>query len=290
MRVIDGGRSHDGRPASPLATAAAEGVLYDDPMAKVLGIDSDSSSTVRWLGYGLGAVALMLGFAVVTRAVAIFVESTNTRSSVAIPQEIDVQAEVPPPPPPAATAKPEEKPEAPSPKPLPREAPPPPAPAQAGKVLTREPDPNEPVDLTGDTIVTGNAEAYAGGVTARNGTSPNAVPKLAPEPTAKPAAGAPSGPPAPDRSRPAKLAGDSTWNCDFPDEANAAQIDEAYVAIQVDVRPDGTPASVRVSKDPGHGFGRLARGCALGQHFAPALDRDGHPVAATVPFNIHFSR
>jgi protein TonB len=232
----------------------------------------------------------MLGFAVATRAVAIFVESTNARSSRATPQEIEVQAEAPPPPP-VATTKPEDKPEAPQPKPVPREAPPPPAPAQAGKVLTREPDPNEPVDLTGDTIVTGNAEGYAGGLTAREGTSRTAVRDLTAEPTPKPAAPAPPTPQGPDRSRPAKLAGGSEWSCDdFPEEANAAQIDDAYVTIQVDVMPDGTPASVRVSSDPGHGFGRLARRCALAKHFEPALDHDGHPLASTIPVRIHFSR
>ena len=54
-------------------------------------------------------------------------------------------------------------------------APPPPPPAQAAKVLTQEPKPDEPVDLTGNTIVQGNADTYAGGFTTANGTSSAAV-------------------------------------------------------------------------------------------------------------------
>ena len=285
MSSIETRRSSDGLRSSKVAAAGAAASLYDDPMAKVFGLDSESPGPTHWLGYGLGAVALMLGFAVVTRAVAIFVESTNALSPHAISQEIDVQVEAPPPPPPPVAPKAEEKPEAP--RPVAHEAPPPP-PAQAGKVLTREADPNEPVDLTGDTIVTGEGE-FAGGLTAANGTSKTAVRELAP--VAKPAAPAAAAQPSVDRSRPAKLAGGSEWACDdFPEEANAAQIDDAYVTIQVNVKPDGAAESVRVSSDPGHGFGRLARSCALAKHFEAALDREGHPVDATMTVRIHFSR
>ena len=85
--------------------------------------------------------------------------------------EVEMVNAPPPPPPP-----PEEKTEPEAPKPLPaskapREQEPAPAPAQAGKILTQEPDPDAPVDLTGQGFVTGNAETYAGGVTASNGTS-----------------------------------------------------------------------------------------------------------------------
>ena len=43
----------------------------------------------------------------------------------------------------------------------------------------------------------------------------------------------------------------SEWNCPFPPEADTAQIDEAYVTLQVDVRADGTPADVRVLERSG---------------------------------------
>ncbi len=122
---------------------------YDDPMARVLGLDAESSwGPARWLGYGLGGTLAMVLCFGGAYALTALVRNTNPRLAAA-PQEIDVQEEaIPPPPPPPPTAKPEDKPEVP--RAVPREAPPPP-PAQAGKVLTREPDPNEPVDLTSDT-------------------------------------------------------------------------------------------------------------------------------------------
>ena len=59
--------------------------------------------------------------------------------------------------------------------PPPKEAtpPPPPAAAQAGAVLTAKPD-DAPVDFT-NSIVVGNGESYAGGVTQAQGTSTVAV-------------------------------------------------------------------------------------------------------------------
>jgi len=57
------------------------------------------------------------------------------------------------------------------------------------------------------------------------------------------------------------------------------------------VRPDGTAESVQVVFDPGHGFGRLAKSCAMKQHFDVALDHDGHPVIGTThPFAVRFNR
>jgi protein TonB len=175
----------------------------------------------------------------------------------------------------------------------PRE-PPPSAPAQAAKVLTQEPRPDEPIDLTGNTFVQGNADVYAGGITMTNGTSANAV-RTQPSPTGVPggtgAPQAPPGPPKVDRSRHASLGGGGDWNCPFPPESDTAQVDEANVTLQVDVRPDGTPAAVRVLSDPGNGFGREARRCALGKRFVPELDTDGNPVPGTTrPFRVHFSR
>jgi protein TonB len=286
MSASDGSERRDRHPPSDGPKPSERTPAYDDPMAKVLGLDSESSwGPARWLGYGLGGTLAMCLAGAAAYALALFVSSTNPRSA-ATTQEIDVQEEAPPPPPPAPTAKPEDKPEAP--RAVAHEAPPP-APAQAGKVLTREPDPNEPVDLTGDTIVTGNADGYVGGVTAANGTSKTAVRELAPVEKPQPPAAAP--PPAVDRSRPAKLEGGSYWDdCGFPEEADPLQIDDAHVTIQVNIKPDGTVESVRVTSDPGHGFGHLAKSCALAKHFEPAWDRDGHPMATTLTVPIHFSR
>jgi protein TonB len=286
------GRASMTPPVRGLAMADAAAMYDDDPMSKVLGLDAQSSGPVAWLGYYLGAIALMLGLMVSARVVTLVLEKMDAQAQPAqvSPQEIEVMRDEPPPPPPAPeeTAKPEDPPPVVK---APKEAPPPAAaPAQAAKVLTQEPDPNEPVDLTGNTIVQGNADAYAGGTTSANGTSTRAVRAIA-SPTGVPnGTGAPPAKPAgPDRSRGLSL-GATEWNAPFPPEADTAQIDDAYVVLQIDARADGTVSAVRVVKDPGNGFGREARRYALGLHLAPALDRDGNPIAASVTTKVHYSR
>jgi periplasmic protein TonB len=277
-------------PVSPwLATAGGPPAFYDDPMSKVLGLDSKTSTLGAWFGFTSGSTLLMVALMALTSVVA-WIHTMHERTAAATPEEIDVMKDDPPPPPPP---EPEVKPEPAAPQVFhPREAPPPP-PAQAAKVLTQEPDPNEPVDLTGNVIVQGNADAYAGGFTSANGTNANAV-HVAAAPTGVPGGkGVPK--PAPqaarDCSRPASLGGGADWSCPFPPEADTAQIDEAYVMLQVDVRPDGTPASVRVVADPGNGFGREARRCAMAKHYPSALDHDCNPIPGTTKaFRVHFSR
>lgn len=275
-----------------LATADGTPSLYDDPMSKVLGLDAKTSSLAAWFGFTSGSTLLLVGLMALTSVVA-WLHTMHERLAAAAPDEIEVMKEDAPPPPPRA--EPDVKPEPVAAAHHAREAPPPPpAPAQAAKVLTQEPDPNEPVDLTGNTIVQGNADAYAGGFTSANGTSANAV-RIA----AAPKGGVPGGTgpvvrPAPqgtvsDRSRSASV-GATEWNAPFPPEADTAQIDDAYVMLQVDVRADGTPAAVRVLSDPGNGFGREARQYAMKQRYSPALDRDGNPIAAATRVRVHFSR
>jgi protein TonB len=209
-------------------------------------------------------------------------------------RELDVVSEPPPPPPePERVPEPEPLPETPAPTPAPKDSeppppnsePPPPAAAEAGKVLTAEPDPNEPVDLTDMGFVTGTGDRYAGGVTASTGTS-----KVAVRDSRATAAGVPGGTgnaPGPavsavDRSRsPAPVSGN--WDCGFPPEAYAEQIERAAVSLVVTVAADGRAQSVTVLQDPGHGFGRVARQCALGKRYSPGLDREGRPVTRTTP-------
>lgn len=293
---MSGGTRRAANGSGPLdvhVLVAAGGMTLpsDDPMTRVLALDASSSSTARWLAYFLAAVALLLGLMVSARVLSLLVTMTErpVRAAPAA-QEIDVVRDEPPPAPPP-TAEPEAKPEPPPPpRPTPREAPPPaPAPAQAGKVLTQEPNPNEPVDLTGNTIISGNADSYAGGITAANGTSPTAVRGLAnPNGTAgsQPIARTPPGP---DRSRRASVESND-WDVPFPAEADQAQINVADVTIQVDVRSDGTASAVRVLKDPGSGFGREARRYALTQRYRVALDHDGNPVASVFAVTVHFTR
>jgi len=219
----------------------------------------------------------------------------------------DVDVIKPPPPAPEEEKKEEpDKPDEPEPEPAPTPkaapepaAPPPPA-AEAGKVLTAPEDPNEPVDLTGNGFVTGNGDAYVGGVTAAAGTGTTATYNPAASPTGKPGgtgtSNKPPPPPpkaeGPDRSRAATIAPGSSWSsCPFPAEADVDQVDYAVVMLIVSVRPDGTPRSVKVVSDPGHGFGRAARLCALSKRYTTALDRDGNPmVGTTPPIRVTFTR
>jgi protein TonB len=172
----------------------------------------------------------------------------------------------------------------------------PPSPARAAKALVREDDRVE--ERSANTVATGDGAATHG---QQSGQGKGEVP------TADPRAGldgqpggtgsgpaTPKGavaPPAPDRSRAPGLVGGSSWRCPFPPEADAEQIDEAVVTIGVTVAPAGVPVSVRVIGDPGHGFGRAARSCALARQYAPGLDRTGAAVTAvTPPIAVHFSR
>lgn len=289
----------DRNGSGPLRAYAVAGATYDDPMSRVLGIGAESSGAGAWAAYTAGALALMAALLVVAQAMSLIFNMRLPFVS-AVTQEIEVSAEEappPPPPPPKVDERAKPEPAAPPPPPAralllqpPPEAPPapPPAPAQAGKVLTQEPNPEEPVDLTGNTIVAGSAETYAGGTTASNGTSTQAVhgPAIA--------QGGPNqvqaAPPGPDRSRRASFGGAGEWNCPFPAEADTAQIDEAYVTIEVDVRADGMASAVRLLSDPGNGFGREARRCAMTRRWQPALDRDGNAINGAARLRVHFSR
>lgn len=198
---------------------------------------------------------------------------------------------------------PEPEPEAPAPEPTPApiDAPsepsnqdaPPPAAAEAGAVLTADPDPNVPLDLTDQGFISGTGTRYVGGVTASTGTAQKAVR----DPGAR-AGGVeggkgtnPNAAPTVNRSRPAGLPQGTSWNCDFPPEADAEQINHAVVRLVVIVGPDGSPKSVNIVEDPGYGFGRLARRCALSKKYEPSLDASGKPIAgATPPFRVRFQR
>jgi Gram-negative bacterial TonB protein C-terminal len=79
--------------------------------------------------------------------------------------------------------------------------------------------------------------------------------------------------------------------CTFPPEAESLHVDIAIVVIVVDVRADGTPSSVAVVSDPGHGFGDAAMQCAMEQRYVAARDDSGRAVASrTKPFRIRFVR
>lgn len=210
-----------------------------------------------------------------------------------------VEVNKPPPPPPPAPEPEPEKPQvqqrAPA-APQNAQQEKPPAPAQAAKVLTADPDPNEPLDLTDQGFVSGDGDRFAGGVTSATGTSKTAVRDT----NAKPggvvggkgtAAPAPPPPPKEDLSRPATPASRSWNDCGFPAEADAEQIDFMRVSISVTVGTDGRAQSVTVLKDPGYGFGNQARQCALRKTYNVGINAEGKPVVTTTPpFFVTFTR
>ena len=141
------------------------------------------------IGAAIGVTGALLshGSAIAHGAAALtglwtFAEKVDARVAARTLTTVDIDVQ-----PPASKPEPEPEPEPelepPTPKPVeqprpqtpePTEAPPPEA-AEAGKLLTAEPDPNEPIDLTGEGFVTGDGTRYAGGITASTGTSKTAV-------------------------------------------------------------------------------------------------------------------
>lgn len=228
-----------------------------------------------------------------------------SRSGRPTTEWIEVVLPAPAPPEPvAAAAEPEPPPPVPSdvPRPAPKSAllepppaaeeprseEPPPAAAEAGKVLDAQ---AEVVDLA-NAIVTGEG-SYRGGTTESGGIS-----KVAVRDTQARASGVPGGTgtrlePAPspkNLSRPPKLAGSGTWDCPFPAEADAEEIHSAVVSLRVRVGKAGAVESVDVTRDPGFGFGRQARRCALRKKWQPGLDRSGQATEGVAIVHVRFGR
>jgi protein TonB len=252
-----------------------------------------------------GAIAAYAAYQPVD--VRLFAEEVHRFTLSRVATSYDIEVEEPPPPEPEPEPEPEKEPEPPAPveeKPVPvvvpKDAPRDPSPAapqtaEAGKVLTAEPDPNEPLDLTGEGFVSGTGTRFAGGVTSSTGTSTVAVRDVNARPDGVPGGTgtAPAAPqPAVDLSRPARPLAGSGWNdCGFPPEADAEQINQALVTLVVVVDENGRPKSASAVKDPGYGFGARAERCALRKSFEPSLDRFGKPkVGSTAPFTVRFTR
>jgi periplasmic protein TonB len=198
--------------------------------------------------------------------------------------EPEPEPEPPPPEPPPQAAAPKPVVKAPKPTPAPPKEAPPPAAAESAKVLAAE---AEPVDF-GDTIVMGNADKYAGGQSASEGTSKVAVHDKNAQ--ANGVVGGTGKNPAADLTRAPTLASGLHWDCPFPVEADDAGIDSAVVGLRVEVAADGKVKEARALTDPGHGFGREARRCALSKRWAPGLDRAGRATVAIAMVNVRFER
>ena len=271
-----------------------------DPLAAVLGLGGDAARVGALLGL-LGA--LTLHGAAGVQAAANLYEAENFAISVAeyvknnLQLQIDIDSTPPPPPPPPTPPPPEAEPEK-APPPPPQAAneppPPPPAPAEAGKVLTSDPDPDAPVDLTGDGFVTGNGE-FRGGITSGSGTAKTAVRDIKAQPSGV-AAGTGAAPapvakaPEKDLSQAAMPMGTSWSDCGFPAEAQLDGVEFGIVKLVVIVTPEGRAKSVTILSDPGSGFGNHARQCAMRRTYKPALDKSGQAVvSSTPPFTVKFT-
>ncbi|WP_437825207.1 energy transducer TonB [Sorangium sp. So ce1153] len=326
--IHDGRRRRDGRGgadpggapepppslAAPAAGRAGDRRRAADPLAAVLTLGDRASRVGAFLGVTL---ALTSHSAASARAIVSGslhdMRQMVEEMRVGIHDYLWAMYEVDVTPPKVEEPKPPEpEPPAPEPEPVPKVAPPPqantpppkddpyeppPAAAEAAKVLTREPDPEEVLDMTDRGIASGEGQGVGYGQVAGAGT--------AKAPTFNPNAkvggvvggkgtGDPVPPPVPagpDRSAPAGLVGSSQWNCPFPPESDVDQIDQAKVVLMITVRPDGSPLSVKVVSDPGHGFGRAARMCALSRRYTPQKDRAGSPITGTTPpLTVNFTR
>ncbi len=281
---------------------SAPGRSGRDPLAGVLTLGPRIPVAVM-VAAAVLAVSVHAGAAVgavqaaVLHAFASWARDVRTTVSSHLAQTYDVDftkpAEKPPePPPPPPEEKEPPKPIVKAPKDEP--PPPPPAAADAAKVLTQEPAKDEPVDLTDKGFISGNADTAVGGVTQIGGTAKVATNNIAAVATGTPGGtGGVGAPPAVkvDRSRTARIANlENLTRCPFPAEADAEQVDEAAVSIEIRVSVDGRAENVSITRDPGHGFGREARKCALREKYLPALNVDGAAVPGVYKVNFRFSR
>ncbi len=206
--------------------------------------------------------------------------AVRVHDAIASERAVDVPA---PPPPPAIPAKESPRIEAPRvarASRTPRAAPA--APAQAAQIAAASP---VPADFTGMAFVVGSGSSYAGGSTTSRGTSRTpASGNVAPGGTGNGAAGPRS------RARAVSL-DQAAWNCPWPSEADAQQVNEQTVVLRATVGADGRAEQVDVMADPGFGFGAAARLCALATRFEPARDAAGQPITTlSPPIRVHFFR
>jgi protein TonB len=210
--------------------------------------------------------------------------AARIHEAIAMERTIDVTPSPPPPaPPPSAPVadapriavyRSARAPNAQQPRPTP--------PAQAGQLAAVSP---ELADFTGMAFIVGSGTSYAGGTTTSSGTSRKAaLGSVAPE--------APGSAQSSVRSRARTVALDqSAWNCPWPAEADAEQVNEQTVVLQARVGADGRAERVDVLSDPGFGFGAAARLCTLRTRFEPARDAAGQPIPAqSPPIRVHFYR
>jgi protein TonB len=277
-------------------------VAEPEPLERVLELgDGHRHRWGLWTAFVLALAAHASAGTPVLRSFPYLTELARTvRKSMQdrLRSQVDIDVEKPPPPPPPPPVQ-EKEPEPPPPvahaaPPPPHEAAPKPTPAaQAAPLLTAEPNPDEPLDLTDRGFVTGFGDRFPGGVTSNRGTSNTAVRNVAASPTGTGTGTRPAAAPAPtvNLTRAAGPGPGSWSDCGFPPEADAEGINFKLVKIMVTVKADGRARSVTVLTDPGFGFAAWARQCALRKTYVPALNLAGEPVEQTTPpFTVHFER
>src|SRR5579871_4458857 len=93
-------REANGSGQLPVGRLAMAWSPYDDPLTRVFALDASSSGALRWLGYTLGAITLLLAMVVGVRVVGVLIAMTDAPAEMATPpQEVDVVRDEPPPPP-----------------------------------------------------------------------------------------------------------------------------------------------------------------------------------------------
>jgi len=166
------------------------------------------------------------------------------------------------------------------------------APAPAAKaqhILAQNPD-SEILNFGDNVFISSDNDRSPGGEVSSQGTNDKHVVAQHVAPAATGTGAPPPQIVAVDLSRTAQLAGSGDWRCPFPPEADADQVDEASAIIEVTVGPDGKAQRAVVLSDPGHGFGREARQCAMREEYVAALDREGKNVASSKKFRVKFER
>lgn len=244
-----------------------------------------ASSPMRFGGVLLLAFASHLGLGVAAASVRRPEVPSHLRETEM--QALPDEPPPPPPPPPVPEVPEPEKAKAATPAPVPNaraaKAPPP---AAAAKVMTAPDD--APLDLTGGMVV-GSAETFGGGAVAATSTGPR-VGSWGGAPTSSGRAVSSAPPNGPDQSHPPRLAEGVSWNCPFPVEADEKGIDNAVVALSIEVAANGDIVNVTVDRESGNGFGRVAASCARSKRFSPAADRAGTATAGRSRVNVRFHR
>jgi len=144
-------------------------------------------------------------------------------------------------------------------------------------------EPGAPAESAPLDFTTGSGPVYSGA--AVHGGATEAIGTPVPSSTSAQHGGA-----APDLLRRAALAGGLDWRCPFPGEADAAGVDDAVATLAITVDAAGKPGKIAVLRDPGYGFGRAARRCALARNYRPGLDAAGRPTAGALVVHVRFVR